>query len=111
MNYFLQNLISLFPKIRCRRSTTSISIGVAALLSACASSPPSRVTDANGKTDASPQITVPRPAPDEEALRELVALQDRLDRVAAPLLVNNAPLCKGNARHLLAKGTVVHIII
>lgn len=36
-----------------------------------------------------------------EALRALVALQDRLYRVGAPLLVNNTELCKGNARNLL----------
>ncbi|MBV8665008.1 MAG: peptidase M48 [Burkholderiaceae bacterium] len=35
------------------------------------------------------------------ALRELVAYQDRLYRVAAPLLLDNAPLCKRHARNLL----------
>jgi len=37
----------------------------------------------------------------QDALRSLVAQQDRLDRVAAPLLVHNPELCKGNARNLL----------
>lgn len=36
-----------------------------------------------------------------EALRNLVNLQDRLDRVAAPLLLRNAELCKVQARNLL----------
>lgn len=38
---------------------------------------------------------------EQETLRSLVSLQDRLYRVAAPLLVNNPELCKGNARNLL----------
>jgi hypothetical protein len=38
---------------------------------------------------------------EQEALRTLVSLQDRLYRVAAPLLVNNTQLCKNNARNLL----------
>ncbi len=37
----------------------------------------------------------------EAALRTLISHQDRLYRVAAPLLVNNPELCKGNARNLL----------
>lgn len=36
-----------------------------------------------------------------ESLRSLVAMQDRLDRVAAPLLLKNAELCKAQARNLL----------
>lgn len=38
---------------------------------------------------------------EEQALQGIVALQDRLYRVAAPLLINNTPLCKGSARNLL----------
>jgi hypothetical protein len=38
---------------------------------------------------------------EQDALRDLVAQQDRLDRVAAPLLVNNPAICKNNARNLL----------
>lgn len=36
----------------------------------------------------------------ERELRALIALQDRLYNVSAPLLVNNAALCKNNARKL-----------
>ena len=36
-----------------------------------------------------------------EALKALVQLQDRLDRIAAPLLLKNADLCKTQARNLL----------
>jgi hypothetical protein len=38
---------------------------------------------------------------EQDALQSLVAQQDRLDRVAAPLLVNNPEICKDNARNLL----------
>ncbi|MES2024049.1 MAG: M48 family metalloprotease [Pseudomonadota bacterium] len=37
----------------------------------------------------------------KQALRNITTQQDRLYRVAAPLLVSNAPLCKGNARNLI----------
>jgi hypothetical protein len=36
-----------------------------------------------------------------ESLTKMAALQDRLYRVAAPLLINNAELCKAQARNLL----------
>lgn len=37
----------------------------------------------------------------QQALRNIAHLQNRIDRVAGPLLVNNADLCKGHARKLL----------
>lgn len=36
-----------------------------------------------------------------QTLQALIALQDRLYQVGAPLLINNAQLCGGNARNLL----------
>jgi len=47
-----------------------------------------------------------QPAPavgsaEQQALQTLISHQERLYRVAAPLLVNNSELCKGNARNLL----------
>ncbi|OGB24674.1 MAG: peptidase M48 [Burkholderiales bacterium RIFCSPLOWO2_02_FULL_57_36] len=44
-----------------------------------------------------PQVS----AADQATLRSLISHQDRLYRVAGPLLVNNPDLCKGNARNLL----------
>ena len=41
------------------------------------------------------------PSPQQAMLRDIVNQQDRLYRIAAPLLVNNTELCKGNARNLL----------
>jgi hypothetical protein len=72
---------------------------VALLLSACATQGPvSKTPEA-----ARPVIIAPPPvsAAEQEALRSLVSFQDRLYRVAAPLLVNNTELCKNNARNLL----------
>ncbi|MFI4940041.1 MAG: M48 family metalloprotease [Burkholderiales bacterium] len=48
-----------------------------------------------------PPVNTAELAAHAAALRELAALQDRLYRVAAPLLVNNPALCKRNARNLL----------
>jgi len=47
-----------------------------------------------------PAATVVNPA-EVRALQELVSLQERLYRVAAPLLIRNPELCKKNARNLL----------
>jgi len=76
---------------------------VALLMAACATTvtPPS----APGTPPAAPGVptvpVTPVSSADQQALQSLVAQQDRLYRVAAPLLVNNTELCKGNARNLL----------
>jgi beta-barrel assembly-enhancing protease len=50
---------------------------------------------------AAPTATVPAvDSAQQQKLRTLIALQDRLDSVSGPLLVNNAALCKANARKL-----------
>lgn len=69
---------------------------IALLLSACATQSPVSQQPA-AQTSAPVQVS---PA-DQATLRALVSLQDRLYRVAAPLLVSNPELCKGNARNLL----------
>ncbi|WP_432240973.1 M48 family metalloprotease [Herbaspirillum robiniae] len=74
-----------------------------AVLAACATQEPGGMPAAPGK--APPPVAVQAPKPAETAqqkqLRELIAQQDRLYRVAAPLLTTNAQLCRGNARNLL----------
>jgi hypothetical protein len=65
------------------------------LLAACAT-PPASTPSAD--TDAG--ITRPQDTAKAAELRALVALQDRLYNVSAPLLVANAALCKNNARKL-----------
>jgi len=57
----------------------------------------------NGTTSSSGGSTT-QPAAESaqlQTLRSVTAQQDRLYRVAAPLLVSNAPLCRGNARNLI----------
>ncbi len=62
------------------------------LLGACASQMPSQT----------PTKTVPTASTAERsALRKMVAQQDRLYRVAAPLMIQNAELCASHARNLL----------
>jgi hypothetical protein len=80
--------------------------GVALLLSACTTTP----TD-TGPVVAPPPATQPAPEPTPQLpprlaaaadlLSKMAAHQDRLYRVAAPLLINNADLCKSQARNLL----------
>ncbi|NRR30122.1 M48 family metalloprotease [Oxalobacteraceae bacterium] len=93
------------PLIAARLKACSIFAGALAL-SACSTFQPAATTPA-----ATPAA---RPAPAEDApvvsarmaeaqatLSQMVNLQDRLYRVAAPLLINNADLCKTQARNLL----------
>lgn len=81
---------SLIPnfarRIKAGRSALFYAVPVALLLSSCAMPP------LGGDSGSSTQQSV---------LRELVSNQDRLYRVAGPLMVNNAELCKDNARNLL----------
>jgi hypothetical protein len=73
-------------------------LSTALLLAACAAQAPV-VTKM-----PEPKPVVVAPPVDPALVKELnavVAMQDRLYRVGAPLLVNNIDLCKGNARNLL----------
>jgi len=77
------------------------------LLSACETLPPA-TGDAATTAPAVPltpvptaPVIAPRVAAAAEALTRMAAMQERLYRVAAPLLINNAELCKGQARNLL----------
>ena len=76
------------------RSAASV-VALAALLSACAGAP-SWLPGTIGGVATTPQM---RAAMDE--LRQMAALQERLYKVAAPLLIINADLCKAQARNLL----------
>ncbi len=75
---------------------------VALLLAACATTvtpPPTAVPpQASEPAHAAAPVV---PSAEEQALKALVAQQDRLYRVAAPLLVKNPELCKGHARNLI----------
>ena len=97
-------MVLLPPRAHRHRSHTLMAAAIAALLGACASAPPTDRPVAGRATQAIPPgtgATTTVRLPEDDALLQLVELQGRLDRVAAPLLVNNTPLCKQNARHLL----------
>ncbi|GIZ50643.1 M48 family metalloprotease [Noviherbaspirillum aridicola] len=73
---------------------------VAVLFTACATSPTPPAPQAQPKpVDDRPVAAAP--TPEETTVRNLAALQDRLYRVAGPLLTNNTALCKAAARNLL----------
>jgi beta-barrel assembly-enhancing protease len=69
-------------------------------LAACAttSAPPAQTPQASEPArPAAPPVS----NAEQDALNALVQHQERLYRVSAPLLVNNADLCRGSARNLL----------
>ncbi|MDB5838689.1 MAG: hypothetical protein JWQ23_641 [Herminiimonas sp.] len=77
-------------------------LSITLFLSACASYAPPPMLPTQPQPTIAVTPVVPAVVPAEQAaLQTLVSLQDRLYRVAAPLLVNNPELCKGNARNLL----------
>lgn len=82
---------------------SALGIAAALLLSACA-------TQAPRQPSASPRVTErpveapalsPHMAAAADTLTKMAGLQERLYKVAAPLLIQNAELCKGQARNLL----------
>lgn len=86
-------------------SPALLGVALAVLLSACGTAPqirplpPPRAGVPPG--EEAPAALSPRVAAAAQKLTQMAALQDRLYRVAAPLLINNAPLCKSHARNLL----------
>jgi hypothetical protein len=84
-----------------RRSMTTLKLRAAllplVLLAACATQGPDSTSGRGPSASATPPVA----SADQTALRNMIAMQDRLYKVAAPLLTSNASLCKGNARYLL----------
>ncbi|MBC7416431.1 MAG: M48 family metalloprotease [Herminiimonas sp.] len=90
----MNNLMSLHLR------STLLALTGALLMAGCVTVPVPAGTGTLSVTTS--PIDVPAvPTAEQEALKARVALQDRLYRVAAPLLVKNPDLCKGNARKLL----------
>jgi len=88
------------------RHATHLTIAAAALLlSACStfqSKPmPASAPEPVRPAAEEPPVITAKMAAAQGALSQMVALQDRLYRVAAPLLINNAELCRNQARNLL----------
>jgi len=81
-----------------RLATVAI-MAAAVFIAGCATrqAPSATPTAPIAASEMLPQIDTP----EQVALKARLALQDRLYRVAAPLLVNNTELCKNNARKLL----------
>ena len=81
-----------------------MALGLAALVAGCETTPPPKPVVQAPKPVAPPVV-----APDNSAelarqhaaFQDLVAMQDRLYRVASPLLRNNAPLCVNHRAYLL----------
>ncbi|SNS69418.1 Peptidase family M48 [Noviherbaspirillum humi] len=100
-----QNRHNPAPASRATRASSLPALAAALLLAACASTAPQQgAAPAAGPASlpAAPAAAAPAGTSREEAaLRNLVDQQDRLYRVAAPLLVNNSDLCRKNARNLL----------
>ncbi|WP_151637226.1 M48 family metallopeptidase [Noviherbaspirillum aerium] len=79
-------------------------VPAALLLAACATttiSPPEAGTSPRPAEQVARPAAPAVPTQEELSLKSLVAFQDRLYRVAAPLIINNSELCKANARNLL----------
>ena len=76
---------------------------IALLLSACATQGPvtPSAPHAPGAPTPQPGTLTPQLAADAETLTRMATMQERLYKVAAPLLIDNAELCKTHARNLL----------
>jgi hypothetical protein len=85
----------------------ALGIALALLLSACSTTskgpekPPAGIPQAQRPLAEEAPVLTPRMAAAADALTKMAAMQDRLYRVAAPLLIQNADLCKAQARNLL----------
>ncbi|NVM75375.1 hypothetical protein FHW83_001155 [Duganella sp. SG902] len=88
------------------RKFGTLSLAAAALLSGCSSfqsrpaAPEPAPAVVSSVTEAPPVVTA-KMAAARQQLSQMVALQDRLYRIAGPLLINNADLCRTQARNLL----------
>ncbi|MFC5509648.1 M48 family metalloprotease [Massilia jejuensis] len=80
-----------------------LGVAIAVLLAACGTQAPIRQPGMPGPITETPQGTplTPQMSAAAETLTRMAALQDRLYRVAAPLLIDNAALCTKHARNLL----------
>lgn len=90
--------------IRIRRlRPAALAVSIAVLLTACGTQGPIRQPGTPGALTQTPQAVqiTPQVATAADTLTKMAALQDRLYRVAAPLLIDNAELCKKQARNLL----------
>jgi hypothetical protein len=87
------------------RPNVPLVLAALVLLSSCTTAPVKTTAPVNSSTNVKTPTTVPEkkvePPQDVSALSMLIARQERIYRVAAPLMVKNAPLCRSFARPLL----------
>lgn len=92
-------------RVRLRPQFRLAALGVAGavLLSACATQGPMQPGQPLPPGQAAPQApqVTPEMAAAADTLTRMATLQDRLYKVAAPLLIDNAALCTRHARNLL----------
>jgi hypothetical protein len=83
--------------------TSALGLSIALLLSACGTPSPRPIATTPGAVTRAPEAPglSPQMAAAADTLTKMAELQDRLYKVAAPLLIQNAELCKGQARNLL----------
>jgi hypothetical protein len=79
-------------------------LALALLMSGCATKTPmpaGPVQNVPPAAEEAAPVLTPRMAAEAETLNKMAVMQDRLYRIGAPLLINNADLCKAQARNLL----------
>jgi hypothetical protein len=81
----------------------AMGLSLSLLLSACATPEYRPIQAAPGAAERAPEAPAltPQISAAARVLTEMAELQERLYKVAAPLLIQNAELCKGQARNLL----------
>ena len=86
-----------------RLRPAALGIALSLLLTACGTQAPLRQPGSTAPVTETPQGTplTPQMAAAADTLTKMAAMQDRLYRVAAPLLIDNAGLCTKHARNLL----------
>ena len=87
------------------RRNSPLILAALVLLASCTTAPVKTTAPVNTSTNVKTPTTVPEkkvePSQDVSALSMLIARQERIYRVAAPLMVKTAPLCRSFARPLL----------
>lgn len=86
----------VLPLLARAKTLRLCALTAALVLAGCATPPAQQQPESVSR----PEIPAPS-AQEQQTLSTIVSLQDRLDRVTAPLLLNNAELCKNQARNLL----------
>jgi hypothetical protein len=89
--------------IRIRSLRPALGASIALLLSACATPGPGPAVPGPRVVERAPETPAlsPQMAAAADALTKIADMQARLYKAAAPLLIQNAELCKGQARNLL----------